>query len=170
MVAQPPQPSLPRVKQPPLCYVASPLGFSEAGRHYLQTAYLPVLSTVVTPIDPWSLVGDSEVDQARRAGRLRDLWLEIGRRNTNAIRSSSLLVALLDGQEADSGTVAELGYAAALGKTCFGLRSDLRQCGEEDMVINLQIETFVLDSGGEIVSSLANLIEALRRAVESISD
>lgn len=169
MVVQPSQPPLPHVKQPPLCYVASPLGFSEAGRHYLQTVYIPVLSTVVTPIDPWSLVGEGEIDQAHSAGRLRDLWLEIGRRNTNAIRSSSLLVALLDGQEADSGTVAELGYAAALGKTCFGLRSDVRQCGEEHMAINLQIETFVLDSGGEILSSLASLIEALRRAVESVS-
>jgi nucleoside 2-deoxyribosyltransferase len=88
--------------------------------------------------------------------------LEIGRRNTGAIQSCVLLVAVLDGQEPDSGTAAELGYAAALEKTCFGLRSDFRQAGEEGVAVNLQVETFVIGSGGTIVASLEDLIAALR--------
>lgn len=149
----------------PLCYVASPLGFTEPGREYLRNVYLPALGDVITPVDPWSLTNPEEVERARRAGGLRELWLEVGRRNTDAIRSSAVLVALLDGQEPDSGTVAELGYAAALGKPCFGLRSDLRRCGEDEMALNLQVEAFVLESGGQIVGSLADLVSVLRRAL-----
>ncbi len=146
----------------PRCYVASPLGFSEAGRHYYRTVFLPALIEVVTPIDPWSMTDTAEIAAAREAGKLSELVLDIGRRNIAAIHSSSLLVALLDGQEPDSGTVAELGYAAGLGKTCFGLRSDLRQTGEEGATVNLQVEAFVVDSGGRIVASLEALVAALR--------
>jgi nucleoside 2-deoxyribosyltransferase len=158
----------PPVQRPP-CYIASPLGFSEAGRHYYHEIYIPELATVVTPVDPWALTSAAEIDAARAAGRLREMMLEIGRRNMRAIRSSDLLVALLDGQEPDSGTVAELGYAAALGKTCFGLRSDLRQAGEEGATVNLQVETFVVESGGQIVGTLGQLLDALRRVADTWS-
>lgn len=151
----------------PRCYVASPLGFSEAGRHYYAEVYLPALEEVVEPVDPWSLITAEELADARQRGTLRETLLELGRRNEEAIRSSSLLVAFLDGQEPDSGTVAELGYAAALGKTCFGLRSDLRQAGDEETAVNLQVETFIVDSGGKIVSTLTELIAALRSYVDS---
>jgi nucleoside 2-deoxyribosyltransferase len=152
------------VSELPRCYVASPLGFAEAGRHYYREVYLPALATVVTPVDPWTLTGEGEIVQARAGGRQREMMLEIGRRNTQAIRSSALLAAFLEGQEPDSGTVAELGYAAALGKPCFGLRSDLRQAGEDGVALNLQIEAFAIDSGGAIVATLAELVEALRDA------
>jgi nucleoside 2-deoxyribosyltransferase len=148
----------------PQCYVASPLGFDEAGRHYYRAVLLPALEAVVEPVDPWALTTEQEIARARAAGRLREMMLEIGRRNTKAIRSSALLVAILEGQEPDSGTVAELGYASGLGKRCYGLRSDLRQAGEEGVALNLQVETFVVDSGGVIVATLADLVEQLRRA------
>jgi nucleoside 2-deoxyribosyltransferase len=151
--------------QPPRCYIASPLGFSEAGRYYYREVYLPALANVVTPVDPWALTSATEIDEARAAGGLREMTLEIGRRNMEAIRSSPLLVALLDGQEVDSGTVAELGYAAALGKVCFGLRSDFRQTGEEGATVNLQVEAFVVESGGQILTTLGDLEDALRRVV-----
>jgi nucleoside 2-deoxyribosyltransferase len=143
------------------CYVASPLGFYEAGRQYYYDVLLPTLATVVEPVDPWAITSAEEIDAAREAGRLRAMMLEAGRRNAQAIRSSELLVAWLDGQEPDSGTVVELGYAAALGKRCFGLRSDLRQAGEPEMALNLQVETFVIDSGGTIAATLADLVTAV---------
>jgi nucleoside 2-deoxyribosyltransferase len=146
------------------CYMASPLGFHETGRHYYREVYLPALEAVVEPVDPWTLTAQAEIDAARAAGRLGDVMLEIGRRNARAIRSSSLLVALLEGQEPDSGTVAELGYAAGLGKRCFGLRSDLRQTGEDGVSVNLQVETFVVDSGGEIASTLAELVAVIGKS------
>jgi nucleoside 2-deoxyribosyltransferase len=140
----------------PRCYVASPLGFTESGRDYYRRIYLPALAAVVTPIDPWSL--DTYVPSGATE---RERALAIGRANLEAIRSCQLLVAHLDGQEPDSGTVAELGYAAALGLRCLGLRSDLRQSGEPGVAVNLQVEAFVADSGGMMVASLDELVAAL---------
>jgi nucleoside 2-deoxyribosyltransferase len=140
------------------CYVASPLGFTEAGRDYYERVYLPALATVVEPVDPWSLgamVPESTGERERA--------LAIGRRNIEAIRSCQVLVAHLDGQEPDSGTVAELGYGAALGLRCFGLRSDLRQSGEPGVAVNLQVEAFIVDSGGTIAATLAELVAELGR-------
>jgi nucleoside 2-deoxyribosyltransferase len=145
----------------PLCYVASPLGFSEAGRYYYRRVYLPALARVVEPVDPWALTSDAEIAEAREAGRERELALEIGRRNAQAIRRSSLLVALLDGQEPDAGTVSEVGFAAGLGMCCYGLRSDFRESGEVGARVNLQVESFIIQSGGFVVSTLDELVDAL---------
>jgi nucleoside 2-deoxyribosyltransferase len=142
----------------PRCYVASPLGFNEAGRDYYERVYLPALATVVEPVDPWSL------DVVVAPGTCeRERALSLGRRNIEAIRSCELLVAHLEGQEPDSGTVAELGYGAALGLRCFGLRSDLRQSGEPGVAVNLQVEAFIVESGGMIAATLDELVAELGR-------
>lgn len=150
-------------RRPPRCYVASPLGFTAAGRHWYRQVYLPALESAVEVVDPWSLTSESEIEAAAGEGRAEQLCREIGARNTAALRTCTVLVALLDGQEPDAGTVAELGYAAALGLTCFGLRTDLRQSGEAGARCNLQVQAFVLESGGEIVSTLEELLAALSR-------
>jgi nucleoside 2-deoxyribosyltransferase len=154
----------------PRCYVAGPLGFTEAGREYYHRTYLPALAGVVEPVDPWGLTSPEELAEAVRDRRERELALTVGRRNADAIRSCRLLVADLDGQELDSGTAAEVGYGAALGLTCFGLRTDLRQIGEDGVAVNLQVETFIVDSGGQIVRRLADLLRALTEAVAAIED
>jgi nucleoside 2-deoxyribosyltransferase len=143
------------------CYVASPFGFTEGGRDYYGRVLLPALAEVVDVVDPWSLTSDEEVAAAVEAGRGAEMMAEIGRRNIDAIRSAEWLLAVLEGQEPDSGTVAELGYAAGLGLRCFGLRSDLRQAGEPGVPLNLQVDAFVRLSGGSIVGSLAELVDAL---------
>ncbi|MFZ0088187.1 MAG: nucleoside 2-deoxyribosyltransferase [Solirubrobacteraceae bacterium] len=148
----------------PRCYIASPLGFTEGGIDYYRRVYLPALANVVEPVDPWALTSGEELADARARGRQRELALEIGHRNERAIRSCALLAAHLDGQELDSGTAAEVGYGAALGLRCFGLRTDLRRSGEEGVEINLQVQTFIADSGGCIVRSLAELVDALATA------
>jgi len=145
------------------CYIAGPLGFTEAGRRYHHEVYLPALAVVVEPVDPWSLTAPEEIARAAANGRRREFALEIGRRNAEAIRSCSLLVALLDGQEVDAGTAAEVGFAAALGLTCFGWRTDLRDAGEPGVRVNLQLESFIVDSGGEIAGSLRDLLHLLGR-------
>ena len=154
----------------PRCYVASPLGFTEAGRHWYREVYLPALAEVVEPVDPWALTSPAEVQTALREGREAELCREIGARNTRALRTCTLLVALLDGQELDAGTVAELGYGAALGLTCFGLRTDLRQTGEAGAHCNLQVEAFVLESGGEILDSVPGLVAAIERVSHAAGD
>lgn len=149
----------------PDCYVASPLGFSESTVDYYRQVFLPRLSEVVEPIDPWSLTTQAEVDAAASDADWTALGKRIAARNVAAIRAATILVAHLDGQEVDSGTASEVGYAVALGHRCFGLRTDLRQAGEKGMTVNLQVEGFILQSGGRVERSLDGLIDALARAV-----
>ncbi|HEY5427691.1 MAG TPA: nucleoside 2-deoxyribosyltransferase [Solirubrobacteraceae bacterium] len=153
----------------PRCYVAGPLGFTDAGRDYYRRTYLPALAAVVEPVDPWSLTAPEELVAAARERRRRELALTMGQRNADAIRSCRLLAADLDGQELDSGTAAEVGYGAALGLICFGLRTDLRQSGEEGVAVNLQVEAFIVGSGGRIAPSLAELVAALAQAAGALA-
>jgi nucleoside 2-deoxyribosyltransferase len=140
------------------CYVASPLGFTDAGRHWYADVLLPALAPLVEVVDPWSLATREEV---AAGGGSREFWLSLGARNDAAIRSCELLVAVLDGQELDSGTAAEVGFAAALGLRCFGLRTDVRQHGEPGVHVNLQVEHFVVASGGAVVTAVDDLIALL---------
>jgi nucleoside 2-deoxyribosyltransferase len=145
------------------CYVASPLGFSEAGRTYYEGVLLPALQAVVVPVDPWSSDVQGDDLYAAGAGEQAADIRAIGRRNAEALESCRLLVAVLDGQEVDSGTASEVGFGAARGLTCFGLRTDYRETGEPGATVNLQVESFILASGGQIVASLAALVEELKR-------
>ena len=145
----------------PRCYVASPLGFSPATRGWYAAEFLPALAPLIEPVDPWGLTSEAEVADAIAAGRERELWREVGRRNIAAIDSCELLVAHLDGQEVDSGTASEVGYASARGLICHGLRTDLRQAGELGMPVNLQVVAFIEASGGAVHRTLDDLLAAL---------
>ena len=153
----------------PRGYLASPLGFTAPGRDWYARVYLPALAQLIEPVDPWALTSAQEIETALTAGRRAELWREVGRRNIAAIRSSRLLIALLDGQELDSGTAAEVGYAAALGLTCFGLRTDLRQIGEDGADVNLQVQAFIEGSGGSIVTTLPQLLAAVRQSAADVT-
>lgn len=145
----------------PRCYVASPLGFSESSREYYAQRYLPALAEHVEPVDPWALTSADELVAARAQGREYELGIAVGARNAEAIRGARLVIAHLEGQEVDAGTAAEVGYAAALGLPCLALRSDLRASGEPGMRVNLQLEAFVVLSGGFLAGSLAELLARL---------
>lgn len=148
---------------PPRCYVASPFGFSEAGRAYYLGILLPALREVVEVVDPWAISDGDEFGRHAAAGTLPAFVLEVGRRNAEAIRGCALLVACLDGSDVDSGTAAEVGYAAALGIRCLGLRTDLRESGERGAIVNLQVQSFIVQSGGRVTASLEELLEELVR-------
>lgn len=148
------------------CFVASAFGFTETGREYYQRVYLPTLATVVEPVDPWSLITSEEFAAAQASGPTREMSLEIGRRNAAAIRSSQMLVAHLDGH--DPGTLGELGFAAGLGMPCFGLRTDFRDIGGVN-VRSLQVETFILESGGIVYDSLDALVAGLRAFTSGVA-
>lgn len=143
-------------------YLASPAGFTEAGRLHHTRVLLPALATVVQVTDPWTLTTAGEFARARDRGELPRFVIEVGRRNAEAIRRSQGLIACLDGQEVDSGTAAEVGFAAALGLPCLGLRTDLRQAGEEGAQVNLQVQALIELSGGRIHTALDGLIGDLR--------
>jgi nucleoside 2-deoxyribosyltransferase len=150
----------------PRCYLASPLGFSEAGRDYYAQRYVPALSEHVEPVDPWTLSLPAEFEAAATAGREHAFGVEVGARNAQAISSAALLIAQLDGQEVDAGTASEVGYAAALGRPCLAVRSDLRSSGEPGMQVNLQLEAFIVLSGGFIAGSLDELVARLAQLRE----
>ena len=144
-------------------YLASPLGFSEAGRHFHEGVLLPALRGMGLEVaDPWALTNPAEVRviEAMPAGESRvRAWRRlnhaIGERNRHEIDGSKAMVAVLDGVDVDSGTAAEIGYAFARGKLTFGYRGDFRLSADnEGAAVNVQVEYFMLASGGAIVDSL----------------
>jgi nucleoside 2-deoxyribosyltransferase len=143
------------------CYVASPHGFTAAGRHWHDAVLIPVLDRVVEVVDPWGLTDGAEIEAAAARGEREAFLLEVGRRNAAAIDGCTLLVACLDGQEVDAGTAAEVGYAAARGVLCHGLRTDVRTSGEEGAVVNLQVAAFIAMSGGAIARDVDDLVALL---------
>ncbi|HNX25064.1 MAG TPA: nucleoside 2-deoxyribosyltransferase [Spirochaetota bacterium] len=153
-------------------YVASPFGFSEAGRLFLYEKLIPVIIELnFICIDPWKLTPESLVEQVNNIENVSEKkreWIKLNRiiaeNNRKGIEESDGMLAVLDGTDVDSGTAAEIGYAAALNKKICGYRSDFRRSGDnEGAVINLQVEYFILNSGGRIVSDLTELKNELRR-------
>ena len=152
-------------------YVASALGFSEIGRSAYYSLLLPAIEAAgYVVLDPWKLTSSATLSKALRApaGPLRrrrwsQVNIVIGRNNCVAIEECDVLVAVLDGSDIDSGTAAEIGYAAGIGKPVIGYRNDLRPAGDnEGSVVNLQVEYFIRKSGGRIVPDLVSLERVLR--------
>ena len=151
-------------------YLASPLGFAASTRGFLDEL-VTTLSSVAEIINPWD---DHRFDEeiARATGldsrreRLQILTrvnFALGQANEERIRAADALTAVLDGVDVDSGTAAEIGFAYALGKPIFGLRTDLRLAGDnEAALVNLQVQYFIDASGGRIVTTVSDLVTALR--------
>jgi len=155
----------------PKVYVASPMGFSEVTRPFMNEKVLPMLRGLgLEVIDPWSLTPQSEVDNAlaiadpvKKEKALKELRFRIGQRNDAGIKAADFLVANLDGQEMDSGTASEIGAAGAMGKPIFAWRNDFRCSGELGAYVNLQVEYFIYVNGGTIVKSLDELVAVVKR-------
>jgi nucleoside 2-deoxyribosyltransferase len=152
-------------------YVASPLGFTESGRQFSNETLLPTLRAAgVKPLDPWEDSEGKIAEAFRSAGSLvEDLAAVnamLGRRNVAMIESSTAVFAVLDGPDVDSGTAAEIGYASGLPRKIVGWRSDFRSTGDNPgAVVNLQVEHFILRSGGGIHTTLEAAISDLVDAV-----
>lgn len=156
----------PAVSQDGGVYVAGPLGFSDAGRTYLYDKLYPLMAARgLRVLDPWHvdpaatavLEARPDVDPAE----LLEVSRQIGERNVALIDSCDAVLALLDGSDVDSGTAAEIGYAAAKGKRVIGLRLDTRVSGDnEGVTVNLQVEHF-LANRDQIARGLETAIEQL---------
>jgi nucleoside 2-deoxyribosyltransferase len=153
-------------------YMASPLGFSEAGRSFYNGTLIPeVIRLGFEVIDPWTLTDQAKIDAVEKMPygvERRDAWrrlnVEIGGNNRAGIDRSDTVLAVLDGTDVDSGTAAEIGYAFAKGKPILGYRGDFRLSADnEGSTVNLQVEYFIRQSGGDIVTKLADLAPALAR-------
>ena len=158
-----------RTTDAPAVYLAGPLGFTDAGRRYHDEVLVPAVRAAgLDPLDPWELTPDMQAvfelarDDPARAERLLGANRALGRRNADLIRACAGVLAVLDGPDVDSGTAAEIGYAAALGRPVVGWRSDIRTAGDnEAALVNLQIEWFIQESGGRVVTRLDDAVHAL---------
>lgn len=155
----------------PLVYLAGPLGFTAAGRLYYETVLVPAVRAAgLVPLDPWDVdpeiqaVFDLPVGNDERRRRLPEVNRAVGARNARMIDECAAVLAVLDGTDVDSGTAAEIGYAAALHKPIVGLRCDLRMTGDnEATLVNLQVEWFILDSGGSLETDPSDAVTKLAR-------
>lgn len=150
-------------------YIASPLGFSDAGRYYLKKYLLPRMRQLgVEILDPWNeVLNRSSAQIASRTRTMpKSLAIRIGRGNAEMIDDCDVVLAVLDGSDVDSGVAAEIGYAHGIGKKIFGYRGDSRLSGETaKCLVNLQVETFINESGGKISMNLESLLASIAGAV-----
>lgn len=151
-------------------YTAGPYGFSEAGRYFYTQRYLPALRKIGLEIlDPWAMADEARIKriQAMPFGiEQQQAWQRFnqitGRMNAIAIQKAGLVIAVLDGVDVDSGTAAEIGYAAGLGKPVFGYRGDFRLSADNiGSTVNLQVEYFIRMHGGKIATTLDELLDSL---------
>ena len=151
----------------PSIYLASPLGFAES-THAFMDDLAARLRQHVAVNNPWDLpeTGDPfgdvmAIDSVTdRNNRLAEINRSLGAKNRDAIDASDGLFAILDGVDVDSGTAAEIGYAFARGKYICGLRTDFRLAGDNPgSMVNLQVEYFILESGGRIVTTSGEIVE-----------
>lgn len=154
-------------------YLAGPLGFSEAGRVFQVVIVKTLEALGHTVLDPFALTDAKKIARVTAmpfGAKRRDAWtklnVEIGGRNRRAIDKSDILFAVLDGVDVDSGTAAEIGYAFARGKPVLGYRGDFRLSADnEGSTVNLQVEYFIRQSGGEIIARMEELPVALEKIV-----
>jgi nucleoside 2-deoxyribosyltransferase len=153
-------------------YMASPLGFSEAGRLFYNGTLIPeIVRLGFEVVDPWTLTDQAKMEAVQNmpyGQARRDAWrrlnVEIGGNNRAGIDRADMVLAVLDGVDVDSGTAAEIGYAFAKGKPILGYRGDFRVSADnEGSTVNLQVEYFIRQSGGDIVTKLADLAPALAK-------
>jgi nucleoside 2-deoxyribosyltransferase len=147
-------------------YLASPLGFSPENNHYLESIKQCLCLQGHTVFCPWEqsqTSGDIEAahqisDYRTRVSAFKVIADRIGKINEDGIVQCDALLAVLDGAEVDSGTAGEVGFASAMGKLCFGLRTDIRNCGDFiEQPFNLQIMWFIERTGGRIFRKLGDL-------------
>lgn len=144
-------------------YLASPLGFSPEYSGYRERIKEKLRQQGCHVLDPWdanqfqtNIAKAAEVTSAsRREEAFGKVARMIGHANDLMIREAEMVLAVLDGLEVDSGTASEVGFASALGKRVYGLRTDWRNSGDfAGLPFNLQVIHFITSTGGRIFRSI----------------
>lgn len=145
-------------------YVAGPL-FSEAERDYLEKMVEKLAHYCdLSPVSNFFLPHRDGGELGKGPSRKDIFDLDMSK-----IRSADVVVALLDGQDSDSGTCVELGYAYALNKKIFGLLTDYRSYhtnGLEPHRPNL-MAWGICENGNTLHNSLESLANAFSEYVNN---
>ena len=128
-------------------YLAGPL-FSEAERTY-NLAIHDLLESHLFDVYLPQEVGDTSHTRCREEHRA------IFAQHLAALQDVDLVVAVVDGADADSGTSWEMGYAYALGKRVVALRTDFRIAGQHELV------NLMLEESAEVVTKKEDLPRVL---------
>ncbi len=148
-------------KRKKVAYIASPLGFTESGIPFLRSLKKK-LSKFFTVVDPWEYIFSKDISSIRIENEMLTMnqLISIGKGNEEKIRSADVVIAVLDGPQVDDGTASEIGFAYGIGKRVYGYRGDLRKSGEScATVVNLQVQAFIIASGGHIFESLGDMLD-----------
>ena len=137
-------------------YLAAPL-FSEAERKYNLSIAELLRKNFFEVYLPQQGGNDSPV-------RNKEEQVRIFSKNLAALESADIIVANIDGADADSGTAWEMGYASARGKTIIALRTDFRKVGSEEKV------NFMLEESATVVTSSDTLLLAIKSPVDGKFD
>lgn len=147
-------------------YLASPLGFTSEYSGYRERIKEKLRQQGCHVLDPWDanqfsaeIAKVGEIKSAsKREEAFREIARLIGHDNELMIREAEMLLAVLDGLEVDSGTASEVGFAAALGKRVYGLRTDWRDSGDfAGLPFNLQVVHFITSTGGRLFRSVEEI-------------
>jgi nucleoside 2-deoxyribosyltransferase len=143
------------------CYVASPCGFADSTGFWYKQELLPALEPLVEVVDPWT----SDVSHILRlpVAERRPGWTALGLDHYHQVETSDMVVAILDQEPPDNGTVCEVAYAAARRIPVIGYRNDTRMSGEEGCQVNLMILAAIERSDGSYTTSLPDLIAEVTR-------
>lgn len=141
----------------PLIYLAAPL-FSEAELSYnlLLTGILERHVDVYLP----QRDGGKLVDLVAKGVDIEVAYKSIFERDVEALKDADVLFLLMDGRSIDEGAAFELGYAAALKKSCVGLQTDPRRLlplGNNPMIqVPLQLVFRSTDEAAQWVEKLSS--------------
>ena len=112
-------------------YLAAPL-FSEAERSFNAHVAALLERNLFEVYLPQAKGDNSDIRDADEQKRLFA-------QNRAALEKSDIVVAIIDGADADSGTSWEMGYAFARKKSVIAMRTDFRRVGDHEQV-NLMLE------------------------------
>jgi len=148
-----------------LVYIAGPL-FSDAERSYLELMVKELSNSSNLDPDADFFLPHRDGGELGKGLTRKDIFgLDI-----RQVNSTKIVVALLDGQDVDSGTCIELGYAYAKGKKIFGLLTDFRAYKSADAEShrpNLMVWG-VCEKGKTLHDNLRSLAEAFAQYVKSL--
>ena len=128
-------------------YLAAPL-FSQGERAYNLSIARSLRNNFFDVFLPQETGDDSHTRDKEEQSRICS-------ENLKALEKSDIIVAIIEGADADSGTAWEMGYAYAQGKQVFALRTDFRRSGIYERV-NLMLEqsSFVATSPDNLYNLL----------------